>query len=937
MAGAEQNGIDILCDAAGSDMLLSSLFSLTSPTQDLNQRGHHAQQLQLQQQQPHLLQEHNEPPPPSAPQEHTPRAGSSSLPSKRKLSDASLSSPSHVCHICRRVYERADHLTRHLRSHENARPYTCSRCPKRFNRADLLTRHETTHDRDGTAKDRPFIRRSDRAAEACLNCAASKAKCEDQKPCSRCRAKSLPCQMPARRGHQYRTSDSQTGMSPSEASIMASAVGMDNQGFASGDSGYMTKAPAHTQVPFNEGHADYDGSTFLGPSSIDGLTDNLLYFNPVHNIFQDMDFSWDLDFDGFTIPTLDVNGPSPQSTSTANSKRSSRRTGRDVSRGHAAFKRSPWIFEPDVKDYVNRETEALALDDEALPASSAFEKFANSSKTRLQMPSPMRDRLFAMVLAHNPTPRRVPSFPSLDLLNYLLQAHFAQEERKCDALIHKASFDPATAIPELLATIISSGATYISVAAIWQFGLALDEVARLAIAGRFEGSNSTTRDLMTHQAMMLHLDVGQWSGFNRKMEIAESFVQPLLTMLRRSGRTSFSSDSAAQMPSMSDPPKVLDSKWRQFIVLESYKRLVIHLFFHDIQSSIGLCKNPLMSYNELCFTLPASCDLWRARTAEDWRDVSLTKKPMPQGGIPRVADVMQCMTILDDLEDRIDIELSCTALLHGFWGQISSYRDAVKFYSSEGPNRRGGSTPPLWLKTQHQELYRDVAEFANQIQHLRKPNPQLILVAELFMMILHVSPDDLQHFAGKNGEEEARRAAQTLEETWFSGFESRYAAWHAGQVFNCARKLAPTSLRGFNAIAVYFASLTLWAYGLATYTHSTNGNKDGQDGRGSSVDLVLLDGDESRESRAFLQLDRGVPGLTMNGDANSGVEPLTNSGMVLTIARNVLRDNFPVRHEPLPPLVESLGQLLRDLGSGLAGRASRAMSENPPPICGRSP
>ncbi|KPM34198.1 hypothetical protein AK830_g12375 [Neonectria ditissima] len=934
MAGAEQNGIDILCDAAGSDMLLSSLFSLASPAPDQSQRGPQEQQLQHQQQ--HPFQQHNEPSPPSAPQEHPPRGGSSSLASKRKLSDASLSSPSHVCHICRRVYERADHLTRHLRSHENARPYTCSRCPKRFNRADLLTRHETTHDRDGTAKDRPFIRRSDRAAEACLNCAASKAKCEDQKPCSRCRSKSLPCQMPARRGHQYRTSDSQTGMSPSEASTMASAVGMDNQGFVSGDSGYMTKAPTNTHVPLHEGHAEYDGSTFLGPASIDSLADDLMYFNPGHNIFQDMDFSWDLDFDGFTIPRLDVNGPSPQSTSTVNSKRSSRRSGRDVSRGHAAFKRSPWIFEPDMKDYVHRETEALTLDDEALPASSAFEKFTNSSKTRLQMPSPMRDRLFAMVLAHNPTPQRVPSFPSLDLLNYLLQAHFAQEERKCDALIHKASFDPAMTIPELLAATISSGATYISVPAIWQFGLALDEVARLAIAGRFEGSNSTTRDLMTHQAMMLHLDVGQWSGFNRKMEIAESFVQPLLTMLRRSGRASFS-DSVAQIPSLTDSPEVLDSKWRQFIVFESHKRLVIHLFFHDVQSSIGLCKNPLMSFNELCFTLPASRDLWRARTAEDWRDVSLTKKPMPHDGIPRVADVAQCMTILDDLEDRIDIELSYTALLHGFWGQIWSYRDAVKFYSPGGLNRRGGSTPPLWLKTQHQELYRDVAEFANQIQHLRKPKPQLILVAELFMMILHVSLDDLQHFAGKNGEEEARRAAHTLEEAWFSGSESRYAAWHAGQVFNCARKLAPTVLRGFNAIAVYFASLTLWAYGLAACAHSTSGKKDEQEGRGSAVDSVLLDGDESKGSRAFLQLGRGAPGLTMNGDVNCGVELLTNTGMVLTIARNVLRDNFPMRHEPLPPLVESLGQLLRDLGSGIAGRASRAMSENPPPICGGSP
>lgn len=483
MTGSGQNGMDILCDAAGSDMLLSSLFSLASPAQDQSQRGQSAQPLNQQQSQP----DHPQAPPPPPPQPSS-RSGSASLPAKRKLSDASLSSPTHVCHICRRVYERADHLTRHLRSHENARPYQCSRCPKRFNRADLLTRHETTHDRDGAAKDRPFIRRSDRAAEACMNCAASKAKCEDQKPCSRCRNKNLPCQMPSRRGTQYRTSDSQAGMSPSEASTMASAVGIEGHGFPSGDSGYMSRPATIAQTTLQDGHGDYEGSAFLSQPSMEGLPEDLMYFNPVHNPFQDMDFSWDLDFDGFTIPQLDVIGPSPQSTSTTNSKRSSRHPGRDVSRGHAAFKRSPWIFEPEMKDYVHRDTEALALDDESLNNSTTLEKFAGSTKTRLQMPSPMRDRLFAMVLAHNPSPQRVPSFPSLELLNYLLQAHFAQDERKCDALIHKASFDPATCIPELLAAVISSGATYISVPAIWQFGLALDEVTRLAIAGRVSSS-----------------------------------------------------------------------------------------------------------------------------------------------------------------------------------------------------------------------------------------------------------------------------------------------------------------------------------------------------------------------------------------------------------------------------------------------------------------
>lgn len=70
---------------------------------------------------------------------------------------------------------------------------------------DLLTRHETTHDRDDQAQGRPVIRRSDRAAEACLNCAASKAKCDDQKPCGRCRSKSLVCQTATRKTLTYGT------------------------------------------------------------------------------------------------------------------------------------------------------------------------------------------------------------------------------------------------------------------------------------------------------------------------------------------------------------------------------------------------------------------------------------------------------------------------------------------------------------------------------------------------------------------------------------------------------------------------------------------------------------------------------------------------------------------------------------------------------------
>jgi hypothetical protein len=55
---------------------------------------------------------------------------------------------------------------------------------------------------------------------------------------------------------------------------------------------------------------------------------------------------------------------------------------------------------------------------------------------------------------------------------------------------------------------------------------------------------------------------------------------------------------------------------------------------------------------------------------------------------------------------------------------------------------------------------------------------------------------------------------------------------------------------------------------------------------------------------------------------------LGQPGMALTIARNVLRDNFPVKDEPLPPLVEGLHNLLRDLMGGSRARPSRAGSED---------
>lgn len=105
------------------------------------------------------------------------------------------------------------------------------------------------------------------------------------------------------------------------------------------------------------------------------------------------------------------------------------------------------------------------------------------------------------------------------------------------------------------------------------------------------------------------LDIGIWSGFKRKMEIAESFGQPVIAVgaqllslclvsstvfiarralsfllvklrraqiLRRAGAFAVSRTPEALAPSVDDSDTVLESKWNIWVERESFKRYVCH-------------------------------------------------------------------------------------------------------------------------------------------------------------------------------------------------------------------------------------------------------------------------------------------------------------------------------------------------------------------------
>ncbi|KAK7531584.1 uncharacterized protein J3D65DRAFT_560191, partial [Phyllosticta citribraziliensis] len=49
------------------------------------------------------------------------------------------------CSLCGATFSRQEHLTRHVRSHADDRPFACGVCGRRFTRRDTLKRHEARH------------------------------------------------------------------------------------------------------------------------------------------------------------------------------------------------------------------------------------------------------------------------------------------------------------------------------------------------------------------------------------------------------------------------------------------------------------------------------------------------------------------------------------------------------------------------------------------------------------------------------------------------------------------------------------------------------------------------------------------------------------------------------------------------------------------------
>lgn len=597
-----------------------------------------------------------------------------------------------------------------------------------------------------------------------------------------------------------------------------------------------------------------------------------------------------------------------------------------------AFHNCHWRFRPNAHDSGNAEEHNLSLPSDHHPPESHLRLDRRVTGARLSVSS--RDKILTTVVEScrpENLSRAVASFPSVDLLDSLLQYSLTSPVARLDSFVHAPTFNPNEKRPELLAAMAARGAVLTADPALTKLGHAMQESLRFAIpkhvrrfhllpppfllgrpanSNQWERHNSLVRDLELVQSFVISLEIGLWSGHGRRVEIAESFLQPPLTMLRRGGKFRWSAYPKVIVRD-DEQGEELERTWRAWAHQESFKRLVFRVVRHDADSSAALLVNPLVSYAEVQLPLPAPEALWAAKSAEEWKAAFLSgdERRLSVGDFIEEPGRLQTQGALVDTAAAGLAFLSCAWNLAWELVQLASLQRGR-------PGRWNG----LLAAARREELLKLLNHFRIAVDPRSPCAQELEMRVELTLLHLHMPFEEIQLFAGMEGQAQAREVYPSLAE-WVKSEEARTAIWHAGQVLRAARGLPRTMLQEHAATTVYHAGLCLWAYGLL---FSESVTSDAAPAPGSTVPDVCLDGVEDLLLQRFVQFGAGRPcirAIPAEGhyDGDVGIVQLRYPDAVMQTVVRVLEAS----HDGMlkPGLVQQLVQLME----GLQRASRRAM------------
>ncbi|KIL89329.1 hypothetical protein FAVG1_07723 [Fusarium avenaceum] len=526
-----------------------------------------------------------------------------------------------------------------------------------------------------------------------------------------------------------------------------------------------------------------------------------------------------------------------------------------------------------------------------------------------------RDRILTIILGNSPSTslfKTLSLFPSVELLDGLLRHYLTSPVSHAYTFLHLAKFDPNTKSPELLASMIASASLLTPDPTLQKLGITIQECVLDILPRHFRTGNSIIRDLELAQAFLITVEVGLWSGQMKQTEAAESFLQPLLTMMRRTGKFNHSSYPNMRIDNVEDGR--LESFWQEWVELESFKRLVFRVLKHDTNTSMALQTNPLISYAELSLPLPQPTSLWCAPTAERWKATFLNQ------GI----DSDRTLTIHDYFNDpqqlftwdkALDIDIARDAFLSCCWRLSWEYIQLRSFQANH--SQRWSSTV---MSLRYEELIQQMKHFHSGVSLLANP----LLDAEMKMhhiqLHLHLPCHDIQLLNTSKNPDQLEAASLRLGR-WSKEVSARKSILHAGQIIRIAASSLHATIRGPAAFMLYHAGLALLIYGkFSANKNWMSARKDGSTIQGfEQRQVVRVDGVDSAITQKFVEFGLGTPTIQDYSDLGhtQGEVSVNNCQDISSAIIRVFRGNY--KGSLRPPIVNQMIQLIADLQVVLKG------------------
>lgn len=593
-----------------------------------------------------------------------------------------------------------------------------------------------------------------------------------------------------------------------------------------------------------------------------------------------------------------------------------------------AFKASGWDWGPTHQDSLSAETTKLILP----PECANYERSSSNAQAQSSqiLRHSDRNRLLSLLLQHCDKEQWIkiaPTFPSEPFLDHLLHRFLESQQTETLEWFHIPTFSIDTIKDELLAAIIAIGACLTPHDAVQRFGYVMPDILRYAIIDRLTHDNATSRDVQLLHGWITQASISIWSGNKRQMEIGEGNYQLVVTIIRRA-RWLRREQYQCIYPEIEDESETLHGKWQQWISQETKKRLIYRAFLFDMQISMINHVDPLMSYAEMRIPLPEPNSLWRATTAEQWKTECLNRNRDLSARCFTLTDVVR-ITMSEGYHADTDLGLRASFYaLYAFWRLIWEYLQLSDTLQSSWSPSNGSvyEAPSSELLVRRETLLKSL----NVLRRRLKAHPawntpkytEALLLLEYLSMALLAPLRGLQAFAGREGEQEARRIYPVLQ-GWIQTREARQSIWHAGQVYKAAKALSTRHLRGLSCMLVYQASVTFWVFGILMKARRQSQclplplEQDLELGL-----LVWLDGEDDDAVRKFVTVSEGVPalqrvkagpgGLLTPADGSS-ICLVEDANATMNVAIALLRRPLNARDGAQSALVESTTRLMEEI------------------------